>query len=71
MEPVGRSLERLRNEVDVFLNRAARGLNQGRKERFLGNNYSLILTIIGDTGGTLAREQRQWFEDKRDSVGGG
>ena len=70
-EPVGRSLERLRSEVEVFLARGAKGLSPGRKERFLGNNYSLILTIIGDTGGSLAREQREWFEDKRDSVGGG
>ncbi|KAL9104000.1 MAG: hypothetical protein Q9163_001020 [Psora crenata] len=71
IEPIGRSLERLRSEVEAFLTKAAKGSSQGRKERFLGNNYSLILTIIGDTGGSLAREQRSWFEDRRDSLGGG
>lgn len=69
-EPVGRSLERLRGEVEAFLTKAAKGLSQGRRERFLGNNYSLVLTIIGDTGGALAREMREWFEDLRESVGG-
>ena len=67
MEPVGRSLERLKGEVEAFLLQRAKGLNQGKKERFLGNNYSLILTILGDTGGQLASIQRQWFEDRRDS----
>ena len=69
-EPVGRSLDRLRNEVDAFLAKLAKGLNPGRRDRFLANNYSLILTIIGDTGGSLAREQREWFEEKKESVGG-
>ena len=71
IEPIGRSLERLRSEVDAFLNKAAKVLAQGRRERFLSNNYSLILTIVGDTGGRLAREQREWFEERRESVGGG
>lgn len=69
-EPVGRSLDRLRNEVEAFLAKLAKGLNQGRRDRFFANNYSLILTIIGDTGGSLAREQREWFEEKKESVGG-
>lgn len=67
-EPVARSLERLRGEVESFLNKAAKGLQQGRRERFLGNNYSLILTIIGDTGGGLAREMREWFESLKEGV---
>jgi len=69
-EPVARSLERLRTEVEAFLTKAAKGLTQGRRERFLGNNYSLVLTIIGDTGGSLAGEMKEWFEGLREGVGG-
>ena len=69
-EPVARSLERLRTEVEAFLTKAAKGLAQSRRERFLGNNYSLILTIIGDTGGSLAVDMREWFEGLREHVGG-
>ena len=69
-EPVARSLGRLRGEVEGFLSKAAKNLAQGRRERFLGNNYSLILTIIGDTGGALATEMREWFEQLRERVGG-
>ena len=70
IEPVARSLERLRREVEGFLTKVAKVLAQGRRERFLGNNYSLILTIIGDTGGALAKEMREYFEQLRESVGG-
>lgn len=69
-EPVARSLERLRGEVESYLNKAAKGLQQGKRERFLGNNYSLILTIIGDTGGGLARDMREWFEGLKEGVEG-
>ena len=69
-EPVVRSLERLRSEVQGFLNKAAKGLAQGRRERFLGNNYSLILTIIGDTHGGLANDMRDWFEQLEEGVRG-
>ena len=68
-EPVARSLERLRDEVEGFLTKVAKSLGQGKKDRFLGNNYSLILTIIGDTGGGLARDTREWFEQLREGVG--
>lgn len=57
-EPVVTSLGRLRGEMEAFLTRYSQayfggGGGGGRKgERFLYNNYSLILTIIGDvTGG--------------------
>ncbi len=69
-EPVARSLGRLRTEMQNFLTKVAKGLAQGRRERFLGNNYSLVLTILGDTGGDLAKEMREWFEQMRESVGG-
>lgn len=69
-EPVARSLGRLRTEVQNFLSKVAKGLPPGRKERFLGNNYSLVITIIDDTGGGLANEMREWFEQMRESVGG-
>ena len=33
-----------------------------KRERFLYNNYSLILTIISDVEGKLAEEQQGHFE---------
>ncbi|KAL2021941.1 hypothetical protein VTK56DRAFT_6360 [Thermocarpiscus australiensis] len=64
-EPVGASLRRLRNEVEAFLTKASQasfGADARKRERFLYNNYSLILTIISDAGGKLAVEQQEHFE---------
>ncbi|GAB1318800.1 Vacuolar protein sorting-associated protein 52 [Madurella fahalii] len=64
-EPVVASLHRLRNEVEVFLTKASQasfGPDKRKRERFLYNNYSLILTIISDAGGKLAAEQQEHFE---------
>ncbi|KXX82152.1 Vacuolar protein sorting-associated protein 52 B [Madurella mycetomatis] len=64
-EPVVASLHRLRNEVEVFLTKASQasfGADKRKRERFLYNNYSLILTIISDAGGKLAAEQQEHFE---------
>ncbi|KAK7743198.1 Vacuolar protein sorting-associated protein 52 [Cytospora paraplurivora] len=67
-EPVVTSLGRLRVEMEAFLTRYSQAYFgadvQGRKrERFLYNNYSLILTIIGDVGGgKLATDQLEHFE---------
>ena len=69
-EPVGRSLDRLRSEVELFLYKIASTLGQGRSNRFLANNFSLVMTIIADTKGRLAHEQHQWFKDKLEEVGG-
>ena len=69
IEPVGRSLERLRGEFEAFLVKHSKGLAQGRRGRFLGNNYSLVLTILGDTGGGLAKEMRDWFVQAKEGVG--
>ncbi|KAJ5691081.1 hypothetical protein N7488_011816 [Penicillium malachiteum] len=58
-EPVSNSLSRLRSEFDSLLAKLSRnGTDAKRRERFLFNNYSLILTIISDTQGKLATEQR-------------
>lgn len=63
-EPVVASLQRLRSEVEAFLTRQSQvyGNDTRRCERFLYNNYSLILTIIGDAKGKLAAEQREHFK---------
>jgi hypothetical protein len=62
-EPVSASLTRLRSEIEAFLTKTSNTIGDSRKkERFLYNNYSLILTIIGDLDGKLALEQRQHFE---------
>ncbi|KAF7719926.1 Vacuolar protein sorting-associated protein 52 [Penicillium ucsense] len=63
-EPVANSLARLRAEFDTLLTKLSRnGTDAKRRERFLFNNYSLIMTIISDTKGKLANEQRQHFDE--------
>ncbi|KAG6041668.1 hypothetical protein E4U41_002942 [Claviceps citrina] len=63
-EPVAASLRRLRSEVEAFLDKQSLsyGGDKRKSDRFLYNNYSLILTIIGDTAGKLAVEQQKHFE---------
>lgn len=62
-EPVVTSLRRLRSELEAFLTRYSAGFPDRRKrERFLYNNYSLILTIISDANGKLAAEEQEHFE---------
>ncbi|KAL8814035.1 MAG: hypothetical protein Q9223_006712 [Gallowayella weberi] len=72
-EPVGNSLSRLRGEFEAFLTKIGKGFGSAgerKKERFLANNYSLILTIVGDIGGKLAGDIRENFEGLKDAVGG-
>lgn len=72
-EPVGNSLSRLRSEVEAFLTKVGKGFGSAgerKRDRFMANNYSLILTIVGDTGGKLASEVRDHFEGLKESVGG-
>ncbi|TFA99301.1 Vacuolar protein sorting-associated protein 52 B [Trichoderma ghanense] len=70
-EPVVASVRRLRSEVETFLARHAQTHGEARKsERFLYNNYSLILTIIGDETGKLAEEQQQHFEELKQKYQG-
>ncbi|EME47750.1 hypothetical protein DOTSEDRAFT_69630 [Dothistroma septosporum NZE10] len=69
-EPVSNSLGRLRSDFEGFLVKLSKGAAEARKrERFLYNNYSLICTIIGETEGKLAEEQRTHFADLRDDLG--
>ena len=47
-EPVANSLGRLRSDFEAFLTKLSSGIAETRKrERFLANNYSLVLTIVG------------------------
>ncbi|KAL2177200.1 Sac2 family-domain-containing protein [Thermothelomyces heterothallicus CBS 202.75] len=64
-EPVVASLRRLRNEVETFLTKASQasfGTDKRKRDRFLYNNYSLILTIISDMSGKMAGEEQEHFE---------
>ena len=73
-EPVSSSLGRLRSEYEAFLTKASKGAggsDAAKRERFLGNNYALILTIIADAEGKLAIEQKKHFEDLKGTLGGG
>ncbi|EAQ88211.1 hypothetical protein CHGG_04830 [Chaetomium globosum CBS 148.51] len=70
-EPVVASLRRLRNEVEAFLTKASQasfGADKRKRERFLYNNYSLVLTIISDVSGKLADEEQEYFEALKTSV---
>lgn len=66
-EPVVSSLQRLRREVEALLTRLSQsyGADKRKSERFLYNNYSLIITIISDTTGKLAMEQLEHFETQK------
>jgi len=69
-EPVSTSLTRLRSEMEAFLTKTGKGIGEARKrERFLYNNYSLILTIVGDVEGKLALEQQEHFEGLKRAFG--
>jgi vacuolar protein sorting-associated protein 52 len=47
-EPISSSLGRLRSDFEAFLTKLSKSIGESRKrERFLFNNYSLVLTIIG------------------------
>ena len=63
-EPVSSSLRRLRVEYESFLLKASKGAgaDQKKRNRFLANNYALVLTIIADAEGKLAGEQKAHFE---------
>jgi hypothetical protein len=71
-EPVSTSLIRIRSEMEAFLTKTSKTIGDSRKrERFLYNNYSLILTIIGDLEGKLALEQQEHFEGLKRAFGEG
>jgi vacuolar protein sorting-associated protein 52 len=71
-EPVARSVGRLRDEFESFLKQASKGAGADAKkrERFLGNNYALIMTILGDAEGSLAGEMRTHFEEVKGKLKG-
>jgi vacuolar protein sorting-associated protein 52 len=63
-EPVSNSLGRLRSEYEALILRLAKGAGDApKRSRFLYYNYSLVSTIISDTQGKLAEEQKAHFED--------
>jgi vacuolar protein sorting-associated protein 52 len=63
-EPVSSSLGRLRGEYEALMLRLAKGAGDApKRSRFLYYNYSLVSTIISDTQGKLAEEQKAHFEE--------
>jgi len=61
-EPLSHSLGRLRTEYEVLMGKLAKNAGDASKRaRFLYNNYSLVLTIISDTQGKLATEQKDYL----------
>lgn len=70
-EPVSNSLARLRSEYETLMMKLAKSVGDASKRaRFLSNNYSLVLTIISDTQGKLADEQKEHFGDLLKEVRG-
>lgn len=61
-EPVSTSLGRLRGEIELFLAKLGMSMERRKRDRFLFNNYSLILTIVGEAQGKLAADQILHFE---------
>lgn len=62
-EPVSTSLGRLRGEIEAFLNKVGMTMESRKRNRFMFNNYSLILTIVGEAQGKLAASQKAHFEE--------
>lgn len=63
-EPLAHSLSRLRGEYEALMAKLAKGVGDASKRaRFLYNNHSLVLTIISDTTGKLAEEQKEHFSE--------
>lgn len=61
-EPLSNSLGRLRTEYQTLMVKLSKGAGDtSKRPRFLFNNYSLVLTIISDTQGKLAEEQKEYF----------
>ncbi|KIW63246.1 hypothetical protein PV04_10108 [Phialophora macrospora] len=61
-EPVSNSLARLRTEYETLMGKLAKGAGDASKRaKFLYNNYSLVLTIISDTKGKLAEDQKEHY----------
>lgn len=61
-EPLSNSLARLRSEYQSLMAKLSKGAGDtSKRPRFLFNNYSLVLTIISDTQGKLAEEQKEHF----------
>lgn len=62
-EPLAHSLGRLRGEYETLMGKLAKGVGDAnKKSRFLFNNHSLVSTIISDTKGKLAEEQKVHFD---------
>ncbi|CUS09488.1 unnamed protein product [Tuber aestivum] len=71
-EPVANSLGRLRSDFEAFLTKLSAAVTDAKKrERFLFNNYSLVLAVIGDTEGKMASEQKAHFEMLKKAFGSG
>ena len=61
-EPLSKSLGRLRREYQSLMVKLSKGAGDtSKRPRFLFNNYSLVQTIISDTQGKLAEEQKDFF----------
>lgn len=61
-EPVANSLSRLCGEYENLMTKLAKNAGDTTKRgQFTYNNYNLVLTIISDTHGKLAEDQKEYF----------
>lgn len=71
-EPVAHSLRRLLTEYELFLQKASKaaGADPKKRDRFLSNNYALMMAIIADAEGKLAEEYKLHFEELNANLSG-
>lgn len=67
-EPVTLSIGRLRNEYEALMVKLSKNVGDTkRRERFLFNNFSLVLAIVGDCQGNLAEKQKEHLQQQLDT----
>lgn len=58
------------SEMEVFVAKAGKGLQVGKKERFVANNWSLVSMVIGEAQGRLAEAMKERAEGAKEGAGG-
>ncbi|EMR10841.1 hypothetical protein PNEG_00987 [Pneumocystis murina B123] len=62
-ELIEENVEKLVNSYKIYLTKINNKIKSEEQEQFLYNNYSLILAIIGNTKGYLAKKQQAHFHE--------
>ncbi|KTW30225.1 hypothetical protein T552_00703 [Pneumocystis carinii B80] len=68
-ELIETNVEKLVNSYKIYLTKINNKIKSEEQKQFLHNNYSLILTIIGNTKGYLAKKQQEHFHELQVNIG--